>query len=243
MSSHCDELLLVRDLYLNPGLPISRVARLRLDSANPAGSVCLRTDSSCLQDQGPQGASAEVATVRAVQGVDVYAFYRPMAGGGGDPNSDRFYGPLYQRMSERWYPAWVDCYGVPGVNKSNLLDWTGWYPGRVAAVKDAILQGNEGSPDLGALDREAVWSEAGHRPSGLSRRCNLTHCTDSTGPVTPCPGGLCDVTLAGSAVHAVALVLQNHTELYCAPSLPAAMALCPGRATDDSVLVMVRNNL
>eukprot|EP00960_Hanusia_phi_P001813 51850-Hanusia_phi.AAC.1 len=243
MQEHCKEVLFVRDLYVNSSLPVRDIARLDLDTANPAGSICLRTDSTCFQDQGLLGASIDVATVQSVQGVDVYAFYRPLAGGGGDPNSNLFYGPLYQKGSTAWYPPWVDCYNVNGLNKSRLLDWTGWYPARVAAVKNALLQNNAGKPDLSVLDKEAIWSDVTHRPSGLSERCNRTSCVSSTGVARPCPAGVCNVTLAGSGVHAVALVLHNRTELFCASGVAAALSLCPGRPTNDSVLVMVRNNL
>eukprot|EP00960_Hanusia_phi_P065670 766177-Hanusia_phi.AAC.2 len=127
-------------------------------------------------------------------------------------------------------PGWRLLQRARPANKSHLQDWTGWDPARVAAVKDAILKNNAGKPDLSVLDKEAVWSDASHRPSSLSRRCNLTHCTDSAGSVSTCSKGVCPVGIPGSAVHAVALVLHNRTELYCAKGVGAATALCPGRA-------------
>eukprot|EP00960_Hanusia_phi_P019617 579432-Hanusia_phi.AAC.1 len=243
MQEHCNQPLFVRELYNDPVTPVSWVSRLDLNTSNPAGSVCLRTDSTCLQDQGLLGPSVEVASVRAVQGVDVYAFYRYMGSNKGDPHSDKIYGPLYKKASTEWYPAWVDCYNVPGINKSKLLDWTGWYPSRVAATKERLLINHIDRPDLSMLDKEAVWSDASYRPSGLSQRCNQTHCVSSTGVATACPNGVCNVARPDSVVHAVALVLNNSTELFCATDEDMARSLCPLHAHNQSLLVMVRNNL
>ncbi|EKX30972.1 hypothetical protein GUITHDRAFT_122823 [Guillardia theta CCMP2712] len=246
MQTHCKQDLFVRDLYTNPSLTVQQVSNIDLPTANPAGTICLRTDSTCLQDKGLGGASIDVSAVRSTLGVDVYTFYRPMTDYSGDPNSDTFYGELYQKNSTGWYPAWIDCYNVSGLNKSRLMSWTGWDPARVAAVKDTLLGREHGygsTPDLSVLGREAVWSDASYRPTGFSYRCGTSSCVGSNGETVQCPGGLCNVAVQGAAVHAVAVALSNSSVYFCASGVAEALVLCPARLTNDSVLVEVRNNL
>jgi hypothetical protein len=177
-------------------------------------------------------------------GVEVQVFYREMQSG--DANSDKFYGPLYKKASTRWYPAWVDCYGVPGVNKSNLQAWTGWYQERVAQAREILLgrENAEGSsPNLQVLDLEAIWNSSNTRPVSFSIRCNVSSCTTSTGETYDCSGGQCNVQRDGMVVHAVSLRLTEPSKYFCASSEAEARERCPARSTDDSVLVDVRKNL
>ena len=245
VQTHCKQPLFVRDLVEDDKRKIADLSRLDLDTANPAGAICLRTDSTCLQGGGLEGSSVGVVSVVPTLGVEVQTFYREMQSG--DPNSDKFYGPLYQKASTRWYPAWVDCYGVPGVNKSNLQAWTGWDKARVEQAREILLareNAESSSPNLQVLDLEAIWNSSSTRPVSFSVRCNVSSCTTSAGVSFDCGSdGQCNVRMDNMAVHAVSLRLTEPSVYFCASSEAQARERCPARRTNDSVLVEIRNNL
>ncbi|EKX36144.1 hypothetical protein GUITHDRAFT_117652 [Guillardia theta CCMP2712] len=230
VQTHCKQPLFVRDLVEDDKRKIADLSRLDLDTANPAGAICLRTDSTCLQGGGLEGSSVGVVSVVPTLGVEVQTFYREMQSG--DPNSDKFYGPLYQKASTRWYPAWA---------------WTGWDRARVEQAREILLarENAEGSsPNLQVLDLEAIWNSSSTRPVSFSVRCNVSSCTTSTGVSFDCGSdGQCNVRMDNMAVHAMSLRLTEPSVYFCASSEAQARERCPARRTNDSVLVEIRNNL
>ncbi|EKX32200.1 hypothetical protein GUITHDRAFT_121622 [Guillardia theta CCMP2712] len=249
MQTHCKQFLFVRDIQsaVNPSLTSVQFTTIDLDVTNPAGDICLRTDSTCLRDsQSLGGFSTPVDLVQSVRGVDIYVFYRDGTAGSRDPNADEFYSAEYPRTSTRWYPAWVDCFNVTGVNKSHLLSWTGWDAETVGSVQSTLnswYAGTGQQPNFAVLSNEAIWSRYGARPTGVSTRCSTDSCTTILGSVSPCPGKVCNVARDNSLVHAIALHLQNATEIFCASSATDALSKCPLRSVNQSVLAEIMDNL
>ncbi|EKX34936.1 hypothetical protein GUITHDRAFT_118870 [Guillardia theta CCMP2712] len=156
--------------------------------------------------------------------------------------ADRFYGPLYKQQTTTWYPAWVDCYNVSGIAKSQLQVKTGWDVPTVESVISSIQSRYVQKPDLSILNKEAIWADA-PRPTGMSNWSNTTQCVGTHGDVTVCLGGVCNVKMASVLVHTIAMVLSNKAEVFCASNYDEALAKCPLRSANQSILIEVRNNM